>query len=90
MFENDRKETASKAVTLIGHQIDIEKSAWKTHRYFVDFERRIHVEISMSNQCNKFHMDSPFKIDEISTNFPRGSSMSNQWRIDKDVSIGIW
>ena len=33
-------------------------------------------------------MDSPFKIDVISTNFPRGISTSNRWRIDEDVSIG--
>ena len=45
MFENDRKETASKAVTSIRHQNDIEKSTWKTHRYVVNFESRIHVEI---------------------------------------------
>ena len=33
-------------------------------------------------------MDLPFKIDVISTNFPRGNSTSNRWRIDEDVSIG--
>ena len=74
MLENDRKETASKAVTSIRHQNDIEKSTWKTHRYFVDFESRIHVEISKSNRCHIFHADSPFKIDEISTKLPCGIS----------------
>ena len=34
-------------------------------------------------------MDSLFKIDVIFTNFPRGISTSNRWRIDVDVSIGI-
>ena len=49
--------------------------------------RRIHVEISTSNRCHIFHVDSPFEIDEISTNFPRGILTSNRWRIDEDVSI---
>ena len=34
-------------------------------------------------------MDSPFIIDEISTDFRRGISMSNRWWIDKDISIEI-
>ena len=72
MFENDRKETATKTGMSIRHQNDIEKSTCKTHLYFVDFESRIHVEVSMSNQCHNFHVNSPFKIDEISTNFPPG------------------
>ena len=38
MLENDRTETASKAVTSIRRRNDIEKSSWRTHRYFVDFE----------------------------------------------------
>ena len=33
-------------------------------------------------------LNSNFKIDEISTNFPREISMLNRWRIDEDVSIG--
>ena len=69
MFENDRKETASKAVTSIRHWNDIEKSTWRTHRYLVDFESQIQVKISTSNRCNNFHVDSPFKTDEISTKF---------------------
>ena len=72
MFQNDRKETATKTGMSIRHQNDIEKSTCKTHLYFVDFESRIHVEVSMSNQCHNFHVNSPFKIDEISTNFPPG------------------
>ena len=89
MLENDRKETVSKAaVMLIPHQSNIEKSTWRSHQYFVDFESGIHVEISTSNRCHNFHMDLPFKIEEISTNFPRRVSMSNRWQINKDVSIG--
>ena len=88
MLENDRMEIASTEVTSIWRRNDIEKSTWRTHRYFVDFESRIHVEISTSNRCHNFHVDSPFKIDVISTNFPRGISTSNRWRIDEDESIG--
>ena len=44
MLENDR----------------LEKSTWRTHRYFVDFESQIHIEISTSNRCHDFHVDSPF------------------------------
>ena len=67
----------------------MEKSTWRTHRYFVDFESRIRVEIYTSNQCHNLHVDSPSKIDVISTNFPRGISTSNRCRIDEDVSIGL-
>ena len=88
MLENDRMETASTEVTSIRRRSDSEKSTWRTHQYFVDFESRIHVEISTSNRCHNFHVDSPFKIDVISTNFPCGISTSNRWWIDEDLSIG--
>ena len=88
MLENDRMETASTEVTSIRRRSDSEKSTWRTHQYFVDFESRIHVEISTSNRCHNFHVDSPFQIDVISTNFPRGILTSNRWRVDKGVSIG--
>ena len=89
MLGNDTMETASTEVTSIRCRNGIEKSTWRTHRYFIDFESGIHVEISTSNRCHNFHVDSPFKIDVISTNFPRGISTSNRWRIDEDVSIGF-
>ena len=57
MFENDRMETGSKAVTSIQHRNDLEISTFRTRQYFVDFESRIHVEISTSNLCNSFHVD---------------------------------
>ena len=34
-------------------------------------------------------MDSPFEIDEIWANFPRGISTSNWWPVDEDVSIKL-
>ena len=89
MLENDRMKRAITEVTSIWRRNDIEKSTWRTHRYFVDFESRIQVEISTLNRCHNFKVDSPFKINVISTNFPRGISMSNRWRIDEDVSIGL-
>ena len=49
MLRNNRMETASTAVTSIQRQNDKEKSTWRTHRYFVDFESGTHVEISTSN-----------------------------------------
>ena len=85
----DRMETESTEATSIRRRNYIEKSTQKTQRYFVDFESQIHVEISTSNRCHNFHEDSPFRIDEISTNFPRGISTSNRWRIDEDVPIGL-
>ena len=88
MLENDRMETASTEVTLIWRRNNIEKSTWRTQWYFVDFESWFHVEISTLNRCHNFHVDSPFKINVISTNFPRGISTSNRWRINGDVSIG--
>ena len=88
MLGNDRMETASTEVTSIWRRNDIEKSTWRTHRYFVDFESWIQVETATSNRCHNFHVDSPFKIDVISTNFPRGISTSNWWRIDEEVFIG--
>ena len=89
MLENDTMETASTEVTSIRRRNNVEKSTWKTHQYFVDFESRIHVEIFKSNRCHNFHVDSPIKIGVISTNFLRGISTSNRWRIDEDLSIGL-
>ena len=90
MLGNNTMESASTEVTSIRCRSNVEKSMWKTHQYFVHFESQIHVETSTSNRCHIFHVDSPFKMYVISTNFPRGISTSNRWRIDKDVSIGRW
>ena len=79
-------ETAITEVTSIRLQNDTEKATWKTRRYFVDFKSRIYVGTSTSNQCHYFHVDSPFKFDEISKG---GIWTSNRWRFHKDVSIGL-
>ena len=72
-------------------RIDVEttqkNSTWKTDQYFIDFESRIQLKISTSNRCHNFQVDSPFKIDVIPMNFPRGILTMNRWQIDKDVSI---
>ena len=88
MLGNDTMKTASIEIMSIRRRNDIEKSTWRTHQYFVDFEYGIHVEISTSNRCHNFHVDSPFRIDVILTNFSRGTSMSNRWWIDQDMFIG--
>ena len=72
LLGNDRMEMASTEVTSIRHRNDIEKSMWRTHRYFVNFGSRIHVEIYKLDRCYNFHVHY-----EISTNFPRGILMSN-------------
>ena len=89
MLGSDRMETENTEATSNRRRNDIEKSMWKTHQYFVDFENQVHVEIPTSNRYHNFHVVSPFKIDKILTNFPRGISTSNRWQIDKDVSIWV-
>ena len=42
-----------------------------------------------SKRCHNFHVDSPFKINEISANIQRGNSTLNRWQIDEYVSIGL-
>ena len=62
-------ETAGTEVTLIRCRNNMEKSTRRTHRYFVNFESQIHVAIFRSNRYHNFHVDSPFKIDVITTNY---------------------
>ena len=89
MLGNDAMETATTEVMSNRRRNDIEKSTWRTHRYFVGFKSWFHVEISTSNWCHNFYVDSLFKIDVISKNFPRANWKSNRWRIDEEVSIGF-
>ena len=89
MLENNTTETASTEVTSIRRRKNVKKSMWKTHRYFVYFESRTHVEISTSNRCHNFQVDSPFKIDVISTNFPRGISTSNRCEMTRMCPLGF-
>ena len=81
-------EPTSTEITSIRRLNDIEKSTRRTHRYFIDFESGIHVKTSMSNRCHNFHVDSLFKIDVISTNFLRRTSMSNRSPSTKMCPLG--
>ena len=100
MLGNDTMETATAGIMSIRRRKDIEKSTWRTHRYFVDFEsgtilvnlpsirrrnstgkirrnyinfeKRIHVEIITAIRRGNFDVDSTFKIDEISMSSPYG------------------
>ena len=47
-------------------------STWKVGRNYIDFDRRIHVEIMTSIRLGYSDVDSTFKIDEISMSSPRG------------------
>ena len=57
-------------------------STWDVRGNYIDFERRIHVEIMTSIRCGYFDVDSTFKIEEISMSSPCGFfyvvSMSNR------------
>ena len=75
------RQTTTLEVMSIRHRNDIAKSTRRIHRYFIDFKSLIDVELSMSNRCHFCHVDLPFIIDKISTNFQRGILMSNRWRI---------
>ena len=57
MLGNDTMETGITEVMPIRRRNDIEKSTWRSDRYFADFESRIHVEISTSNRCHNFHVE---------------------------------
>ena len=88
MLGNHTMETAGTEVASIRRRNDIEKFTWRIHQYFVDFENRTNIEISTANRCHNFHVNVRFKIDVISTKFPRSILTSNRWRIDEDESIG--
>ena len=76
-------------VTSIWHRNGMKKATWKDHQYFMVFENRIVIEVSTSNQRHLFNVALYFVINEILTEFWPETSMLNQWRIDKNVSIWI-
>ena len=47
-------------------------STWKVRRDFIDFERRIQVEIMISIRRGSFEVNLSFKIEEIWMSSPRG------------------
>ena len=78
------RQTTSLDVVSIRCQNNMDKSIWRNGRYFIEFEIQVDVGLSTWNQCHLFDVNSFFIIDEISTNFRFGTSMSTQ-----DVSIKI-
>ena len=54
------------------------KITWRNNRYFSDSESQIDVEVSTSNRCHTFDVNSHFIIDEPSTDFRRVILMSNR------------
>lgn len=67
-------QIASLEVTMIRH---LKNSMENSSVYFIDFEIRIIAESFTSNQCHRFEVNYPLKINEISTNFQHAISMSN-------------
>ena len=56
---------------------------WKVRGNYINFERRIYVEIMKSIRRGHFDVDSTFKIDEISMSSPRGFFyfvLTSNWR----------
>ena len=47
-------------------------STWKVCENYINFERRIHVEIMILIRRGSFDVDSTFKIDKILMSSPRG------------------
>ena len=76
-------KAANLEVTLIGHRNEIEK----THRYFINFQCQIYVELFILNHCLPFQVGSVFIIGEVLTDFRREISMLNRCLMDEDVSI---
>lgn len=53
------------------------------------FESQIDVELFTSSKCHLFHVNSCFILNEISTNFQSGISISNQCGLDEGMSVGM-
>ena len=77
LFWNERTQHADTRSNPNGHifvnslSIRRRNSTGKGCRDFIDFERRIHVEIMTSIRRANFDVDSIFKIEQISTSFLR-------------------
>ena len=76
-------KAANLEVTLIGHRNEIEK----THRYFIDFQSQIYVELFIPNHCLPFQVDSVFIIDEVLADFRRESMFNGRTCVHLKASI---
>ena len=61
-------QAASLEVMLVRHRNNIEKTMWKTHQCFIDFESQMDIELSTANQY-LFPKDLPFIINELLPDF---------------------
>ena len=59
-------------IFVVSPSIRRRSSTWKVRGNYIDFERRIHVEIMTSSRRGNFDVDSTFKVGEILMTFPRG------------------
>ena len=55
------------------------KTRWRTYRYFIDFESRINIKLSMSSRSNPFDVDSPFSHSLLMCNFYVESMTNRRW-----------
>ena len=76
-------KAANLEVTLSGHRNEIEK----THRYFIDFQSQIYVELFIPNHCLPFQVDSVFIIDEVLADFRRESMFNGRTCVHLKASI---
>ena len=76
-------KAANLEVTLIGHRNEIEK----THRYFIDFQSQIYVELFIPNHFLPFQVDSVFIIDEVLADFRRESMFNGRRCVHLKASI---
>ena len=76
-------KAANLEVTLIGHRNEIEK----THRFFIDFQSQIYVELFIPNHCLPFQVDSGFIIDEVLADFRRESMFNGRRYVHLKASI---
>ena len=55
------------------------KTRWRTYRYFIDFESRINIKLSMSSRSNPFDVDSPFSHSLLMCNFYVEPMTNRRW-----------
>ena len=70
--ENESSDDRNGHIFVDSPSIRRQNSTWKVRGNYIDFERRIHVEIMTSIRRGYFDVDSTFKIDEILMSSPRG------------------
>ena len=72
LLSEDNKYYPNGYIFVDSPSIRCRNSTRKVRRDFIDFERRIHVEIMTSIRRGNFDVDSTFKVDELSMSSPCG------------------